>query len=124
MENNSRQMKKTFFASLAILLTILYTSDVSSGKVRFPTKMPGKYVTPQAIELGDTLGVVVLGWRVDPSSDTAKIRQVFDSLGYALKFGTHLMEQSNPAFGASDRDRASDFMEMIENKNIKAVIMY
>lgn len=83
-----------------------------------------RYIQPAPLKKGDVIGVVSLSSRMDPKEDTARIRHIFDSLGFALLYSDHLLEQSNERFGANDSTRAAEFMRMIESEQVKAVLCY
>lgn len=87
-------------------------------------RFPSKTVTPPYLREGDTVGIVSVSFRIAPDADTARIREIFRNWGMTVKFGRHLLDQTDPAFGARDADRAADLQSMIEDPAVKAVVMF
>lgn len=104
---------KTFSKKQLLMLVVLLNSCAIS-----------QYSRPAYLVKGDTIGVIQMSSRNDPNSDTAALRLIFDSLGFGLRYGEHLLDQSDNSFGANDSVRASDFMKMVESPSIKAILMY
>lgn len=70
------------------------------------------------------MGIVSVSFRIKPDADTARVREIFRHWGMAVKFGRHLLDQTDPTFGALDADRAADLQSMIEDPAIKAIVMF
>lgn len=83
-----------------------------------------RYLRPSYLNLGDTIGVISMSSRVAPTSDTATLSHVMDSLGFGVIYGDQLLSQSDNSFGSDDRARADQFNKMVANTNVKAILMY
>ncbi len=80
---------------------------------------------PAYLQPGDTVGIMAL------SSPVAESRRGADSLinivkswGVNVKVGEHLFKLENPPFNVTDKERAEEFMNMIKDDNIKAIVFY
>ncbi|CDN32890.1 Muramoyltetrapeptide carboxypeptidase [Mucinivorans hirudinis] len=101
-------MKKT----IAILSIALLCSCATSLK------------QPKSLKEGDLIGVIHLSSRNNPETDTATVRAKIKSMGFRVLYGEHLLDQTDPSFGARDETRAADFMKMVENREVKAILMF
>lgn len=83
------------------------------------------YHRPAYLQNGDLVGIVNLSSRINPAADTALVRRfVEDSMGFRVRFGKHLLDQTNPSFGADDSVRAADFMDMTRDPEVRAILLY
>lgn len=85
---------------------------------------PRHYLRPPYLRAGDTVGIVSPAGRMPKKADTAKVRERFESWGLHVKFGTHYADREQPYFAGTDRQRAADLQQMIDDPSVKAVIAY
>lgn len=83
------------------------------------------FIRPPYLQPGDTVGLMVVSSHVTHrkgESDT--LIDVVKSWGVNVKLGKNLFKKDNPPFSVSDKERAEEFMEMIMDDNIKAILFY
>lgn len=87
-------------------------------------KTPQPFIRPPYLRAGDTVGIVSPAGRMPKKADTAKVRERFESWGLHVKFGRHYADREQPYFAGTDRQRATDLQQMIDDPSVKAVIAY
>ncbi len=80
------------------------------------------FLRPPYLHRGDTVGIVSPAGKLPLKTDTAKIRQRFESWGLHVKFGPHCADREQPYFAGTDKERAADLQAMINDESVKAVI--
>lgn len=80
------------------------------------------FLRPPYLHRGDTVGIVSPAGKLPLKTDTAKIRQRFESWGLHVKFGPHCADREQPYFAGTDKERAADLQAMIDDESVKAVI--
>lgn len=80
------------------------------------------FLRPPYLHWGDTVGIVSPAGKLPLKTDTAKIRQRFESWGLHVKFGAHCADREQPYFAGTDEERAADLQAMIDDESVKAVI--
>lgn len=80
------------------------------------------FLRPPYLHRGDTVGIVSPAGKLPLKTDTAKIRQRFESWGLHVKFGAHCTDREQPYFAGTDEERAADLQAMIDDESVKAVI--
>ncbi len=80
------------------------------------------FLRPPYLHRGDTVGIVSPAGKLPLKTDTAKIRQRFESWGLHVKFGVHCADREQPYFAGTDEERAADLQAMIDDESVKAVI--
>ena len=105
-------MKHLF--SILLLLAPLFAEAQESDSTGF--------LRPPYLHRGDTVGIVSPAGKLPLKTDTAKIRQRFESWGLHVKFGPHCADREQPYFAGTDEERAADLQAMIDDESVKAVI--
>lgn len=77
-------------------------------------------ITPPFLKRGDTIGVIAPSRFISHEIMQTAIH-FFTSHGFVLKTAPHLFSQ-HFQFSGTDTERAHDFNEMIEDKNVKAIV--
>jgi muramoyltetrapeptide carboxypeptidase len=77
-------------------------------------------IRPPALQRGDTVGIVTLGSPLDANVINARIG-VVRSMGFNTVLGNYVYSQ-NGYLAGSDQERASDFMAMIRNPQVKLIL--
>lgn len=77
-------------------------------------------IIPPFLKRGDTIGVVSLSWSM-LSEELQPAIHFFTSQGFILKTAPHIFSQSF-RFAGTDAQRAADFMAMVEDKDVKAIV--
>lgn len=75
---------------------------------------------PPILNMGDIFGIVTLGSPLDPTEIDTRIA-FLKSLGYNVVLGDYVYASSGYLAG-TDRQRASDLMNMYKNPNVKAIL--
>jgi len=76
-------------------------------------------ITPPSLRKGDTIGLVAPARKISEQG-LAKAMEIIESRGYKVVQGRYLFASENQ-FAGDDKQRASDFQQMIENPEIKAI---
>jgi muramoyltetrapeptide carboxypeptidase len=113
--------RKHFLSSLAIAGVTLpglnnlasAASPVAAGKLR-PHKIP-PYLKP-----GDTIGITCPAGYIT-LEDVLPSIQLIESWGYKVKIG-QTVGAKDFTFGGTDQERAADFQQMLDDKNINAIM--
>ena len=102
-------MKKNILA-LGFLIT--FSSLVSQEKL----------ITPSYLKAGDTIAIVAPAGILKPSRKAVVLqaKQLAESWGRYVVLGKNMFHQNNH-FAGTDNERAADFQEALDNKNIKAI---
>ena len=102
-------MKKNILA-LGFLIT--FSSLVSQEKL----------ITPSYLKSGDTIAIVAPAGILKPSRKAVVLqaKQLVESWGLYVVLGKNMFHQNNH-FACTDNERAADFQEALDNKNIKAI---
>ena len=108
----TQTMKHLF--PILLLLAPLFAGAQESDSAAF--------IRPPYLQPGDTVGIVSPAGKLPLKTDTAKIRQRFESWGLHVKFGPHCADREQPYFAGTDEERAADLQAMIDDESVKAVI--
>lgn len=76
---------------------------------------------PSDLKKGDTIGIVAPAGFI-PIEKIQSCIEILDSWGYSIKLGSTTHSQSNNYFSGSDEERISDLQEMLDDRNIKAIL--
>ena len=114
---------KRFF--LLLITAFILATSVYAQKIN---KVPHyrKMIRPEYVKKGDTIGVMALSSRVN-IKDSARVKAALDTIaswGVHVKLAPHVFSQDGGHFPTTDSLRADDFMQMIQDPSVKAVIMY
>lgn len=99
---------------VAIIVSVLFLSSCATSR----------FVSPPALRDGDLVGITQVSSKVDPEADTSYVRRVFEEFGLRVRFSDSLLSQSDVSFGSPDSARAARLQAMIEDPEIKAILMY
>ncbi|WP_339659348.1 LD-carboxypeptidase [uncultured Polaribacter sp.] len=80
-----------------------------------------KLVTPPYLKVGDTIAIIAPAGVLNNKEDVIlKAKELAESWGLNVVYGKNLFHKNNH-FSGTDDERASDFQEALDNKNIKAI---
>lgn len=77
-------------------------------------------ILPPALKKGDTIGVCAPAGGIKSKSEILDFQKVLNNLGYKVIFTSNI-EKNTGYFSGTDQERASDFMELIQNEKVKAI---
>ncbi|MDP4207615.1 MAG: LD-carboxypeptidase [Bacteroidota bacterium] len=77
-------------------------------------------IAPLPLRAGDKIGIIAPSRKVT-SEDLDGSVKFLENLGFRIEFGKNLFASENQ-FAGTDAERAEDFMEMIRNPEIKAIM--
>lgn len=103
-----------------IILLILLLSSCSRGVYRSQSSSQ-EMLRPPYLHVGDTIGIVSISSRVQPGPFDSARFELIRSWGLHIKFGQHLYDHSG-WFSGTDTDRAADLQQMMDDKNVKAIL--
>ena len=108
-------MRKLIFAVFAALLAVACTQK--SEEVAM--------IRPAYLQPGDTVGLMIVSSpMVHRPGQTDTLIEVVKSWGVNVKCGKNLFKHEATPFNVTDQERAQEFMEMINDPNIKAIVFY
>lgn len=112
-------MRRILFAIVAVL-AIAACSGTNGNKVE---KLP--VIRPPYLQPGDTVGLMVVSSPVNHRpGETDTLINVVKSWGVNVKCGKNLFKHDATPFNVTDKERAREFMDMIQDPNIKAIVFY
>ncbi|HPD96429.1 MAG: LD-carboxypeptidase [Bacteroidales bacterium] len=77
-------------------------------------------ITPPYLSHGDTIGLIATA-RAVVRDEIMQAVKYLTSKGFMVKTAPHLFSKQNQ-FAGTDEERAQDFMEMVEDPNVKAIL--
>lgn len=77
-------------------------------------------IIPPYLKTGDTIGITSPAGYITPEEIQPAI-QVLESWGYRVKIGSTIGKR-NYTFGGTDTERKADLQQMLDDKNIKAIL--
>ena len=82
-------------------------------------------IRPAYLQPGDTVGLMVVSSPVTHRpGQTDTLIEVVKSWGVNVKCGKNLFKHEAKPFNVTDKERAQEFMDMIHDPNIKAIVFY
>ncbi len=83
-------------------------------------------VKPAFLQPGDSVGIMTISSPMDADSrgEADSLIDIVRSWGVKVRLGENLFKKDFLAFSASDKERAEEFMKMVKNDNLKAIIFY
>ncbi len=113
-------MKKILIILVVALVAALFVSCSSSSKNAVSVPARPAYLQP-----GDTVGLMVVSSPVnDRPGETDTLINIVKSWGVNVKCGKNLFKHDAKPFNVTDKERAEEFMEMVKDPNIKAIVFY
>lgn len=94
----------------ASALSFSITNQTSSKQV----------ILPSALKKGDLIGVCAPAGGIKSHSEITEFEKVLNELGYKVLFSKHI-ESNTGYFSGTDQQRAEDFLELIQNNEVKAI---
>jgi muramoyltetrapeptide carboxypeptidase len=90
----------------------------STAQVNFKSK---NIIKPNKVKSGDTVGIIAPATSVTSPDDILKVKELLDYLQLKPKFAKHLLNEEGYKT-KSIKSRLSDFNEMFEDDEVKAII--
>lgn len=82
-------------------------------------------IRPAFLQPGDTVGLMIVSSPVtDRPGESDTLIGVVESWGVKVKCGKNLFKHDAKPFNVTDKERAEEFMEMIQDPSIKAIVFY
>lgn len=78
------------------------------------------YNAPQRLKKGDTIGIAASAGPIRTRKEVEEFQAVLHGLGYRTKLGKNVFKKDG-YFSANDEERAAEFMELIEDKEVQAI---
>lgn len=76
---------------------------------------------PASLKKGDTIGVCAPAGGIKSNTEIADFKKVLNDLGYSVVFSKNI-EKNKGYFSGTDQERAEDFMNLIRDNSIKAIV--
>lgn len=84
-------------------------------------------IRPPYLQVGDSVGLMTISSPISLTSTQGKIDSLINIVrgwGVNVRYGRNLFKHDYNAFTVSDKERAEEFMELVKNDNLKAIIFY
>ena len=78
-------------------------------------------IKPDALKKGDLIGVCAPAGGIKHPSEITDFKQELEGQGYQTIFSKNIANNTG-YFSGTDQERANDFMELIQNKEVKAIL--
>ncbi len=106
-----------------IAAAIVAAATIScSGNADKTNAVPAR---PAYLNPGDTVGLMVVSSPVnDRPGETDTLISIVESWGVKVKCGKNLFKHEAQPFNVTDKERAEEFMDMLRDPNIKAIVFY
>lgn len=113
-------MKRHFYILAAALLGAI---AVSCGTDVAQKAAP--VAVPAFLQPGDTVGIMTVSSPVtDRPGESDTLIDIVKSWGVNVKLGENVFKLDDRPFSVSDKERAEEFMRMVKDDNIKAIVFY
>lgn len=117
-------MKKAILLFIAIFAVACSNNPSDTGnKKETPYQLP--HICPPYLKMGDSIGIATISSRnyFSPEKCDSLIKAV-EAWGFKVKVAKHVFDSTGGWFPASDAERAADLQEMLDNRNIRAVVFF
>jgi muramoyltetrapeptide carboxypeptidase len=114
--------RKKFISSLATagLFQQLLAQQATSLEINLPDDDGSSMKLPPSLKKGDAIGVTCPAGYLT-MEDFEPARKKMEAWGFVVKPGTTVGTRSN-TFAATDEERAKDLQQMLDDRNIKAIM--
>lgn len=110
-----------------LILLVMVTGIASCSRQYYAHRSPhakaSEMIRPPYLKEGDVIGIVAASGKNASRNDSLLIDRL-ESWGLKIKFGENLHSEDSPFFAGTDKQRASDFQKMINDKEVKAILLY
>lgn len=110
-------MKRKAFLTSVIPLAAAFTPVTAGSMIPEPEKPT---IIPPYLNKGDTIGICCPAGYIS-NDDVQPAVQKINEWGFNVKKGSSIGKRDF-TFGGTDEERAADFQEMLEDKNVKAIL--
>ena len=108
-----------------IIIFTLLLAAIFAGCGNVQENKQALSIRPAYLQPGDTVGLVTVSSPVTHrAGETDTLIDVVKSWGVNVKLGRNLLKLNARPFSATDKERAEEFMDMIRDTNIKAIVFY
>lgn len=115
--------RKKFLGSVAALSALALPGKAQMAAaeklVDVDTEMPASRIPPY-LKPGDTIGITCPAGFIMPDDIVAAVQQI-ESWGFVVKVGS-TVGKKDFTFGGTDVERAADFQQMLDDKDIAAIL--
>lgn len=111
---------------LALVVCALATSCSSAVSKNKDCCKIESYIQPEYLQPGDSIGIMVISSPINTVRKTKvdSMLKVVENIGVKIRLGENLFKNDFAAFSVSDKERAEEFMRMVRNPNLKAILFY
>ena len=111
--------KRIQFVSVVLLL--ISSLSLSGQSENDSISKPMKLIQPTSLKKGDSIAIIApAGILKNKKEIIEKAKELAESWGLKVLIGKHVFNQNNH-FAGTDKERATDFQEALDNPNIKAI---
>lgn len=103
-------------------IPLIGTAIVGAASLSFDKKelISESILLPKRLKKGDTIGIAASAGPIKDRKEVQEFQDVLHQLGYKTKLGKNVFGQHG-YFSASDKERASEFMELISDDEVQGV---
>ena len=115
----------TSMKKIGNILAVLFVAAVAVSCGTDSVKTTALPARPAYLQPGDTVGIMLLSSPVaERRSEADSLIDIVRSWGVNVKLGEHLFKLDDPPFNVTDQQRAQEFMDMVKDDNVKAIVFY
>ena len=103
-------------------IPLIGTAIVGAASLSFDKSRhePPIAFVPKRLKKGDTIGIAASAGPIEDRKEVQEFQDILHSLGYKTKLGKNVYSQHG-YFSATDGERASEFMELISDHEVKGI---
>jgi muramoyltetrapeptide carboxypeptidase len=90
-------------------------AETRKNLIKVPT-----YARPEKLKKGDTIGICAPAGALRRKEEVAEFTQILNQMGFKVKVGENVYKKVG-YFAGTDEERASDFMQFIEDKTVRGI---
>lgn len=115
-----------FAVTVALSALLLAQSCGRNSQCKECCHKNNEIVKPVFLQPGDSVGIMTISSPMDASTraEADSLINIVRSWGVNVRLGENLFKKEFYAFSVSDKERAEEFMRMVRNPNLKAIVFY
>lgn len=122
-----KKIRPLLLVTTAVMLALpLAQSCNSNSRCKEHCCKNKEIIKPAFLQPGDSVGIMTISSPMDADtrSEADSLIDIVRSWGVNVRLGENLFKKEFLAFSVSDKERAEEFMRMVKNPNLKAIVFY
>lgn len=119
-------MKRLLSLCLLLLALPIIPQAIAQKQSKSYQKMCKNIIRPPYLQPGDSVGIMTVSSPMDAATrgEADSLINIVKGWGVKVRLGENLFKHEFTPFSVSDKERAEEFMRMIRNDNLKAIVFY